>query len=77
MKEFGFLLRPTLREYNNFVHLLDKILVGYPLDSGSPNILWSASAGFGVPIGDDRAVRRRLDRDGLLRQPVEQLAAAA
>lgn len=25
-REFGFLIRPTLREYNDFVHLLDKML---------------------------------------------------
>lgn len=25
-REFGYLLRPTLKEYNNFVHLLDKML---------------------------------------------------
>jgi hypothetical protein len=25
-REFGFLLRPTLSEYNNFVHLLDKMM---------------------------------------------------
>jgi len=51
--------------------------VGYPLDSGSPNILWSALVRFGVPIGHDRAVRRGLGRDGLLDKAVEQLPAAA
>ena len=25
-REFGFIVRPTLGEYNNFVHLLDKII---------------------------------------------------
>ena len=52
-------------------------LVGYPLHSGSPNILWLASERFSVPIGDDLAVRRRLHGHGLLHQPVEDLAAAA
>jgi hypothetical protein len=40
--------------------------VGYPLHSGSPNILWLASERFSVPIGDDLAVRRRLHGHGLL-----------
>jgi len=56
---------------------LKKLEVGYPLDSGSPNILWSALVRFGVPIGHDRAVRRGLGRDGLLDKAVEQLPAAA
>ncbi len=59
------------------VALLIRDRVGYPLDSGGPNILWSALPRFGVPIGHDRAVRRRLDRDSLLNEAVEQLAAAA
>ena len=51
--------------------------VGYPLHSGSPNILWLGSPRFGVPVGDDRAVGCRFDRYGLLNQAIEQLAAAA
>lgn len=49
---------------------------GYPLDSGDPKILWLGSKRL-VPLGEDRAVRRRLHCHGLLHQPVEELAATA
>ena len=49
--------------------------VGYPLHSGDPKILWSASRRLGVLVGDDRAVRRRIDRDRLLNESVEEFAA--
>ena len=51
--------------------------VGYPLHSGDPKILWSASRRLGVLVGDDRAVRRRIDRDRLLNESVEEFAATA
>ena len=51
--------------------------VGYPLHSGDPKILWSASRRLGVLGGDDRAVRRRIDRDRLLNESVEEFAATA
>ena len=50
---------------------------GYPLDSGDPKILWLGSERLGVPIGDDRAVGRRLYGHRLLHQPVEELAPTA
>jgi hypothetical protein len=54
-----------------FIHYHDWkwVLMGYPLHSGSPSILWSVSGRFVVPVG--------LDGDGLLHEPVEELAAAA
>ena len=54
-----------------------KTSVGYPLHSGDPKILWSASRRLGVLVGDDRAVRRRIDRDRLLNESVEEFAATA
>ena len=57
--------------------LLYSTFVGYPLHSGDPKILWSASRRLGVLVGDDRAVRRRIDRDRLLNESVEEFAATA
>ena len=55
-----------------------KPAVGYPLHSGDPKILWSASRRLGVLVGDDRAVRRRIDRDRLLNESAtEEFAATA
>ena len=52
-------------------------LMGYPLDSGNPNILWLGSRGLGVPVGDDRSIRRWVHGDCLLHKAVEEFSPAA
>ena len=51
--------------------------MGYPLDSGSPNILWLGSRGLSVPVGDDRSIRRWVHGDCLLHKAVEEFSPAA
>ena len=51
--------------------------MGYPLDSGNPNILWLGSRGLGVPVGDDRSIRRWVHGDCLLHKAVEEFSPAA
>ena len=48
--------------------------MGYPLDSGNPNILWLGSRGLGVPVGDDRSIRRWVHGDCLLHKAVEEFS---
>ena len=55
-------------------HLLP---MGYPLDSGNPNILWLGSRGLSVPVGDDRSIRRWVHGDCLLHKAVEEFSPAA
>ena len=51
--------------------------IGYPLDSGNPNILWLGSRGLSVPVGDDRSIRRWVHGDCLLHKAVEEFSPAA
>ena len=51
--------------------------MGYPLDSGNPNILWLGSRGLSVPVGDDRSIRRWVHGDCLLHKAVEEFSPAA
>ena len=51
--------------------------MGYPLDSGDPNILWLGSRGLSVPVGDDRSIRRWVHGDCLLHKAVEEFSPAA
>ncbi len=51
--------------------------MGYPLDSGNPNILWLGSRGLGVPVGDDRSIRRWVHGDCLLHKAAEEFSPAA
>ena len=51
--------------------------MGYPLHSGDPNILWLGSRGLGVPVGDDRSIRRWVHGDCLLHKAVEEFSPAA
>ena len=51
--------------------------IGYPLHSGNPNILWLGSRGLGVPVGDDRSIRRWVHGDCLLHKAVEEFSPAA
>ena len=48
--------------------------MGYPLDSGNPNILWLGSRGLSVPVGDDRSIRRWVHGDCLLHKAVEEFS---
>ena len=57
--------------------LAERILMGYPLDSGNPNILWLGSRGLSVPVGDDRSIRRWVHGDCLLHKAVEEFSPAA
>ena len=52
-------------------------VMGYPLDSGNPNILWLGSRGLSVPVGDDRSIRRWVHGDCLLHKAVEEFSPAA
>ncbi len=52
-------------------------LMGYPLDSGNPNILWLGSRGLSVPVGDDRSIGRWVHGDCLLHKAVEEFSPAA
>ena len=54
-----------------------KTAMGYPLDSGNPNILWLGSRGLGVPVGDDRSIRRWVHGDCLLHKAAEEFSPAA
>ena len=49
---------------------------GIHLTQVTPTSCVWGSERLGVPVGDDRAIRRRLHSDRLLNQPVEQLAPA-
>ena len=51
--------------------------MGYPLHSGDPNILWLGSRGLGVPVGDDRSIRRWVHGHCLLHKAVEEFSPAA
>ena len=51
--------------------------MGYPFHSGNPNILWLGSRGLGVPVGDDRSIRRWVHGDCLLHKAVEEFSPAA
>ena len=53
------------------------VKIGYPLDSGNPNILWLGSRGLSVPVGDDRSIRRWVHGDCLLHKAVEEFSPAA
>ena len=53
------------------------IPMGYPLHSGDPNILWLGSRGLGVPVGDDRSIRRWVHGHCLLHKAVEEFSPAA
>ena len=53
------------------------VAMGYPLDSGNPNILWLGSRGLSVPVGDDRSIRRWVHGDCLLHKAVEEFSPAA
>ena len=44
---------------------------------GDPNILWLGSRGLGVPVGDDRSIRRWVHGDCLLHKAVEEFSPAA
>ena len=50
---------------------------GIHLTQVTPISCGLGSRDFGVPIGNDRAIRRWVDGHSLLHQPVEELAAAA
>ena len=66
-------------QFDHVIKLLNFFiaLVWYPLHSGDPKILWVTSRRLAVPVGDDRAVRRRIERDRLLNELREELAATA
>ena len=51
--------------------------MGYPLHSGDPNILWLGSRGLGVPVVDDRSIRRWVHGHCLLHKAVEEFSPAA
>ena len=57
--------------------ILEFSQMGYPLDSGNPNILWLGSRGLSVPVGDDRSIRRWVHGDCLLHKAVEEFSPAA
>ena len=57
--------------------LIRSLIMGYPLDSGNPNILWLGSRGLSVPVGDDRSIRRWVHGDCLLHKAVEEFSPAA
>jgi hypothetical protein len=52
-------------------------IIGVSTSFRWPQHLVVASGRFVVPVGYERAVRSGLDGDGLLHEPVEELAAAA
>ena len=56
--------------------IVRKTTVGYPLHL-TPIFCGLGSRDFGVPIGNDRAIRGWVNGHSLLHQPVEELAAAA
>ena len=57
--------------------LIKSCIMGYPLHSGNPNILWLGSRGLGVPVGEDRSIRRWVHGDCLLHKAVEEFSPAA
>ena len=63
--------------FSEFFDDLESLKIGYPLHSGNPNILWLGSRGLGVPVGDDRSIRRWVHGDCLLHKAVEEFSPAA
>ena len=67
----------TASSFAIFVRRSKWFLMGYPLHSGDPNILWLGSRGLGVPVGDDRSIRRWVHGHCLLHKAVEEFSPAA
>ena len=59
-----------------FLTVSNSMKWGIHLTQVTPTSCVWGSERLGVPVGDDRAIRRRLHSDRLLNQPVEQLAPA-
>ena len=56
---------------------LNKVMWGIHFTQVTPIFCGLGSRDFGVPIGNDRAIRGWVNGHSLLHQPVEELAAAA
>ena len=75
-KPAKFLL-PDVSGWEGIFVAHELINMGYPLHSGDPNILWLGSRGLGVPVGDDRSIRRWVHGHCLLHKAVEEFSPAA